>query len=218
MPSQLVNLLRRLAWTDYWGPVAPGSTYAAETWMNFTVTRPRFEPGPSGFTLADEVTITVIFDPHRSWVLPAINTSSAQQQQFLLDHEQAHYDICALCARDCFIKLMWLKTRTWPTSADGAKDFNWYFNLYHCRWEKTDHEYDIETGHSQANVFVPSTSLFTPPPQKGQPQRQWEHLIDLAFHTVRPTGEIAPGGKPYKMELGDVLRNAGIRVDDRECL
>jgi hypothetical protein len=211
MPSQLVNLIRQLTWANYQGQVKPAnSPFAAATSMNFTVIRPTFVQGSGGFQLVDQVTVTVVFDPRASWVRPSINQAPAQQQQFLLDHEQGHYDICALCARDCFIKLMSLKSMTWSSQNNGTKDFDFYFQLYHDRWIKIDAEYDSQTGHSQANVFVPSTSLFTPPPQKGQPQLQWEGLIDRAFHTVRLTGEIAPDGHPYKMELLDVLLNAGI--------
>jgi hypothetical protein len=180
--------------------------------MNFTTSQPRFQQGSSGFTLVDQVTITVVFDPQKSWVQPQISQSTSVLQGFLLDHEQGHYDLCALSARDCFIKLMSLKNSTWKTQADGQADFKFYFDLYHDRWINTDKEYDSQTGHSQANVFTPSTSLFTPPPQKGQPQKQWEGLIDQAFHSVRSTGEIAPDGHPYKTELGEVLRNAGIRI------
>ncbi len=213
MPSQLVNLLRTLTWADYQGPVRPAnSTFAAQTAMNFTVSPPRFQQGTTDFSVVDQVTVTVVFDPQRSWVQPQIAQASATTAQFLLDHEQEHYDICALFARDCFIKLMSLKTLTWHTQGSATQDFNWFFNLYHDRWLKTDIEYDSKTGHSQNNVFVPSTSMFTPPPQKGQPQLQWEGLIDRAFHTVRLTGEIAPDGHPYKMELSSVLQNAGITV------
>lgn len=213
MPSQLVNLFRTLTWANYQGPVRPAnSPFAAQTALNFTVNPPSFQQSGGVFTLVDQVTVTVVFDPQKSWVRPQIAQASATTAQFLLDHEQGHYDICALFARDCFIKLMSLKTLTWQTQGSGTNDFNWYFNLYHDRWLKTDAEYDSETGHSQANVFVPSTNMFTPPPQKGQPQLQWEGLIDRAFHTVRLTGEIAPDGHPYKMELSDVLRNAGITI------
>jgi hypothetical protein len=213
VPSQLVNRSRKLTWADYKGRVVPAnSSFAAQTAMNFTVNRSNFQQGSGGFSLVDQVTVTVVFDPQRSWVQPQIAQASATTQQFLLDHEQGHYDICALFARDCFIKLMSLKTLTWQTQGSGSNDFNWYFTLYHDRWLKTDAEYDSQTGHSQANVFVPSTNVFTPPPQKGQPQLQWEGLIDQAFNTVRLTGEIAPDGHPYKIELSDVLRNAGITI------
>jgi hypothetical protein len=214
MPSQLVNLRRQLDWRrDYLGPVRPpNSPFAAETNMNFVVNRPSFVQGSGGFQLVDQVTVTVVFDPRVSWVRPEIYQAIPVQQQFLLDHEQGHYDICALSARDCFITLMSLKTMTWTDRNRATNDFDSFFNNHHDRWIKIDTEYDSDTGHSQASVFVPSTSLFTPPPQKGQPQLHWETLIDRASNTVRLTGEIAPDGHPYKMELLDVLLTAGISI------
>jgi hypothetical protein len=213
MPSKLVNLKRQLIWRDYKGQVTPpNSTFAAATSMNFTVSRPTFVPSGGRFLLVDQVTVTVVFNGTASWVRPEINTISSQQQQFLLDHEQGHYDICALSARDCFIRLMSLKSTTSPDIASGTRDFDYYFNLHHDRWTKIDAEYDSQTGHSQASVFTPSTNLFTPPPQKGGPQLNWEGLIYRAFHTVRVTGEVAPDGQPYKMELLDVLSNASITI------
>jgi hypothetical protein len=72
--------------------------------------------------------------------------------------------------------------------------------------------YDAETGHSQAKVFVPNSNLFTPPHQKGAPQIKWEGLIASAFTTPRPSGELAPDKAPYKVELEDVLINAGVSL------
>src|SRR5580700_6441315 len=135
MPSQLLNLRRQLAWQDYQGAVRPpNSPFAAATNMNFTVNRPSFMQGSGGFQLVDQVTVTVVFDARASWVRPEINQAIPQQQQFLLDHEQGHYDICALSARDCFIMLMSLKGMTWSDRNSGTRDFDSFFTRRHDRW------------------------------------------------------------------------------------
>jgi hypothetical protein len=138
----------------------------------------------------------------------------AQLQQELLEHEQGHYDITALVARDLFIHLMQLKGSNYPNAAAGQRDFVDWVNMYQSKRQKIQTAYDAETGHSQANVFVPSTNLFTPPHQKGAPQIKWEGLIASAFTTPRPSGELAPDKAPYKVELEDVLIKAGISLSD----
>jgi hypothetical protein len=81
VPSQLVNLFRILTWANYQGPVRPAnSTFAAQTAMNFTVNPPSFQQGSGGFTLVDQVTVTVVFDPQRSWVRPEIAKRPLQQR------------------------------------------------------------------------------------------------------------------------------------------
>lgn len=135
----------------------------------------------------------------------------ATLQQDLLDHEQGHYDITALCARDCFIALMGTKNSIHDDVGKGQRDFQWWIDLHRDRETKIQKEYDNDTGHSQANVFTPSTNTFTPPvPTKGSKQAKWEGLIASAFTTVRPSGETAPDGATYKVELMDILVKAGI--------
>ena len=79
---------------------------------------------------------------------------------------------------------------------------------------KVQKEYDNATGHSQANVFVPSTNMFTPPHRKSSTQIKWERLIASGFTTPRTTSESAPDATrtPYKLELVQVLQQAGITL------
>jgi len=212
MPSQLIGLRRTLAWSDY-GLPPKNPQFAAQTASNILVTPPHFQRSGKAFQLVDNVTLTVKFDKDQSWRIDMSQWPSALEQN-VLDHEQAHYDITALSARDLFIQLMGEKIRVFSSEHDGQVSFNYWVNLYRANWKKIDVEYDLETGHSQANVFVPSTNLFTPPQQfqKGQPQQQWERLIDQAFTTPRPSGERSMADQAlYKMELMDVLVQAGIK-------
>jgi hypothetical protein len=210
MPSFLVNRKKQLAWSDFQRPAPAGTTFAAATDSSFSVSNPTFQRG--SFQLNDSVTVTVVFNPHTSWRLPEMVQWPAQLQQELLEHEQGHYDITALVARDLFIHLMQLKGSNYPNAAAGQRDFVDWVNMYQSKRQKIQTAYDAETGHSQANVFVPSTNLFTPPHQKGAPQIKWEGLIASAFTTPRPSGELAPDKAPYKVELEDVLIKAGISL------
>jgi hypothetical protein len=211
MPSKLVGLFRKLTWADFQG-TPPGGPFAALTASKFTITPTPFPFVASGskFELDDNVTVTVVFNQKNSWKIADLDTWPSNLQDELLDHEQGHYDITALVARDYFIKLMNQKGRTFASAKDGINDLNWWTNLYITNLNKIQTAYDGETGHSQANVFVPSTNMFTPPHQKGGPQVKWERLIASAFTTVRISGELAPDGTPYKMELMDILKNASI--------
>lgn len=211
MPSQLINLRRTLAWSDFQGNPPANTTWAAMTSSAFEVTPPTFQRlGAGRFQLVDQVTVRVAFYQNRSWRINMAQWPS-QLQQDLLEHEQGHYDITALNARDCFIHLMQLKNSVWANGGDGSRDFNDWITIYRDRNKKIQDEYDDKTGHSQANVFVPSTNTFTPPvASKSSTQAKWERLIASAFTAVRPSGETAPDGTPYKLELMDVLKNAGI--------
>ena len=209
MPSQLTNLRRTLTWSDFSGRPPQGTPWAAQTDSNFTVTTPTFQNAGGGkVTLIDQVTVTVVFNQNSSWRVD-MRQWPAQLEQDLLDHEQGHYNITALNARDLFIQLMRLKNSVFANRGDGQTDFNYYVNLYTDRERKIQKEYDDDTGHSQANVFVPSTNSFTPPPSKSSKQSRWERLISSAFTTARPSGETAPDGTPYKLEIMEVLTSNG---------
>jgi hypothetical protein len=211
MPSRLNNLFRKLTWDDFRGPVPRGTSFAAATSSTFRLSAPHFargkdESGKDGWRLTDDLVVTVVFDNQKSWRID-MSQWPDQLQKFLLDHEQGHYDITALVARDLFIKLMSLKTHVYPSEADGRKDIKGWENTYGDRKDSVQEAYDAETGHSQANVFTPSTNLFTPPPQKGAPQREWEKLIASAFTKPREPLVLAPDGVPYKVELTTLVQD-----------
>jgi hypothetical protein len=210
MSSQLVGLIKALQWADFKGTPPPGTPWAAQTASSIDVTVPTFPQVSRGkFQLADQVTVTANFSSSKSWRID-MTSWPAQVEQDLLDHEQGHFDITALNARDLFIQLMRLKNSTYTSQTDGQKDFQTWVQMYRDREKKIQKEYDDDTGHSQANVFVPSTNIFTPPvPTKGSKQAKWERLIASAFTTLRSPAESAPDGTAYKVEIMKILVDAG---------
>jgi hypothetical protein len=226
MPSQLVGLNRTLAWTDFKGTPPADTGFAAATYAKFTVmttpapgkapqTNPVFQKSGSGYKILDAITVTAIFDSKQSWKIPLIPSSDAQKDQNILDHEQGHYNINALIARDLFVQLMLDKNTVYPTQQDGVNNYWSSVNLYQNQWNSlfpSSGLYDDQTGHSLAGVFIPSTNIFTPPQsfQKGPPQKKWEGLIAQAFTTPRPGGGTLPDGTPLMMTLQDVLKNGGV--------
>jgi hypothetical protein len=158
----------------------------------------------------DEVTVTVVFDGASSWRVP-MDQWPAQIQRELLEHEQGHYDITALIARDLFIQYMKLKNSVYDNQNDGARDYRSCGQIFAANLTKAQDAYDDETGHSQAHVFTPNSGFVTPPHQKGSTQAKWEGIIASAFIRPRNPRESAPDGSPYKMQLMDVLVQAGVQ-------
>src|SRR5262245_44515391 len=134
MPSKLVGLFKPLIWSDYGtprkdAPPKPGQIKTAAftkavpsfTGVNFTPV-----PGtkPTQLQLADTVTVTVTLASSsfvNNWVFSVMDKAF---QDALLNHEQHHYDIGALLARDFFIDIMQLKAKTYATGAAANSEFN----------------------------------------------------------------------------------------------
>ena len=205
--SSLIGLRRTLTWDDFKGSPPPGSKFSAQTASDFVVSNPTFQNVAGGkVQRVDQLIVTVVFDKNSSWKIP-MNNWSLQQQQDLLDHEQGHYDITALIARDLFIRLMAGKNKVYNDKAAGVEDIESWKRIYKANENKAQVQYDDVTMNSQANTFLPSVG---PPPTKGSTQDKWERVIASGFTTVRPSGDTAPDGTPYKVELMDILVKAGM--------
>lgn len=229
MASQLTGRLVQLSWPDFSGQppggkakeldgATPGrSVFLAGTFSNFTATfgggtQPNFDqtPGssPPAFTLRDDVTIAVTFEKTKSWKV--IDHLSDITKDFLLDHEQGHYDITALMARDCFIEVMQVKGKTFPSASEGAKAVLGIVARYRAAWDKVQTKYDWDTNHGTWNV--PSFGR----PTKGTEQVRWEGYIRRAFTDERTPAVQAPDGAMYKRKLTDVARD-GIAARNETC-
>ncbi len=149
----------------------------------------------------DNVTVTVTMDNKKSWI--AKDQVKEALQQFLLDHEQVHYDIAALQARDFFIELMQLKKNKYQSQLDLQNEVNTLFTTYLSPLQKLQDAYDGATHNGLP--FQASTSLFTPN-VKSADQTKWEGYRDKAFSDVRAGGQTAPDGTTYKKKLMDILR------------
>ena len=205
--SNLDGLFRTLKWEEFKGPVPPKTPYAAETVTSFSSSPPTFHRTTNGkFQLDDRVTIKIKFDPLKSWVNPEVKTWPSGVQQNLLDHEQWHYNITALVARDLFITLMSLKEGEYDSAADGRKSYDFYVQTYRQIEQDLQRKYDSETMHSQMNTFISSSGLLNQPSPKGSTQDKWERIMQQAFTAERVPQIIAPDGAPYKVELVDILR------------
>ena len=203
MASSLTGLIKKLEWTDFGTPrkstpPVPGATATAA----FTKAEPSFSgvnfnavPGskPAEFKLADTVAVSVILHSSRfvnSWVFTHMNKKF---QDDLLHHEQGHYDIGALLARDFFVDLMLLKGKTYSSLAAAKADFDAIKKDSIDKQKAVEDLYDLETSRGKLSG----------------PQKTWDGFIQSAFTTPRSSGTTDQSGKPHKMKLVRALRNAG---------
>jgi hypothetical protein len=225
MPSQLIGLRKKLVWAAFTGnPTAAelqkmqqiaaganGTVGMAAIKSNFTVKfggktpdDPVLTPvpgNPQSFVLGDDITVTVVFDATGSW--KRIDPLSLIGEQLLLDHEQGHYDITALMARDCFIDLMQLKAKTYSSLQEGQTAAKDVIKKYKDKLDPAQKAYDDDTTHG---LWVTPTMG---PERKESFQAKWEMFINRAFTQERTSGEVAPDGAAYKVRLLEVLAAGG---------
>ncbi len=203
MPSRLTGLFRTLTWRDFRGrvPSNPG-TMKAKAATGFSPSSPQTvsysEGGTTLWRLQDNITINVTFDSATSWVLSSVRSEPISEQNRLLKHEQGHYDLTALLARDFFIDLMQLKQGGFSSSADLAQEVRDLFSTYRGKAQPLQDKYDSpsETDHGKIQTK----------------QTEWNGFINRAFTTPRTPAMTAPDGASYKVKILDVLSNAGIRI------
>jgi hypothetical protein len=198
MASTLTGRDKTLTWADFGAPVpkpkpAPGGTAtAAHTEVKYPVTY-GWAGGGKSFSLSDNVTVAVQLDRGKTWVADWVFKEAKQFQDDLLNHEQGHYDIAALLARDMFIELMQLKGRTFSSKADLDNAVAAIVNAH--RSQKVHDKYDEK---NEANHGLNPTE-----------QKAWDGFFQKAKTTPRTPTVTAPDGAVYKVRLLDVLKAAG---------
>jgi hypothetical protein len=98
----LIGHQETLAWTDFQGPVPANPTASAFTSTSYNVTTSStwvILPRPHDYRFTD-LTVQVSIDRAKMWSVVA------DQSDDLLTHEQGHYEITALIARDLFNALL----------------------------------------------------------------------------------------------------------------
>lgn len=204
MPSKLENLKRILTWADFKSkqstPPAPGkfavaaftdSAYSPFSWSLAVVPNSK----PTAYQLADNITITIVLRSS-SWVASWVSTRPAQEKKDLLNHEQGHYNITALMARDLFVDLMLLKSKQFTDSQKGKTEIETITKRYSTSvLQKVHDKYDsdAETKHG----FIKTA------------QQRWDGYINQAFSNPRTPASSAPDGTTHKVTLLDVLKAAG---------
>jgi hypothetical protein len=198
MPSSLVGLSKTLTWNDFTGVPDPQkpklSAFTSATFV-LPAIAPAKVPGAQDFQFADNIIVTITMNSSKSWKRPGIFANPASAGT-LLQHEQGHYNIVALIARDLFIELMQLKGRTYPTVAAALGDLQPILTKFGGKAEKISVIYD---SGNQTNHGVNASQ-----------QATWNGMITRAFTDPRTPTMSSPDGVPYKVPFLDVLAQNGI--------
>lgn len=200
MPSKLTGLFKTLTWQDFKGPQPtsnPNNMFAA-TSSGFSVSGASTQMVDSVWRLADTLNVTITMDSMKSWALPSVKTMPKADQDALLKHEQGHYNVVALLARDMFIELMQLKGASMASSADVAKEVQAIHTRYGNLAQPLQDLYDskTETDHGRDKAK----------------QTKWEGYITTAFTQARVPAQTAPDGTAYKVEILPLLRKNGLKI------
>lgn len=204
MGSQMTGLFRKLAWSDFSGtqPSSNPHNMVAQAAPEFSVTGASTQSVGKGasqsWQLGDTVTVTIKFDSAKSWVLPLVSQMSQADKDALLKHEQGHYDLVALLARDCFIELMQLKGARLSSSAVVAQEVQSIHGRYGALAQPLQDLYD---GKSQTDHGRDKAK-----------QTVWDGFISTASSQTRVPAMSAPDGTSYKIEILDLLRQNGIPI------
>ena len=198
MASQLLNLFRTLSWSDFPtrqasapGPNDPPAD-AAATMVNVLPSGLSLAGSPPNLRLADTITVTIAFDPVNSYKNSWVMTMPQAFQDNMLVHEQGHYNLTALLARDFFLQLMAMKANAYATAAAMQADLNAAQAATVARAQEISDDYDAGTSHgSDANG-----------------QATWNGYITTAFNQAASPPQTAADGTPIKVKLIDVLTQA----------
>lgn len=158
MPLLPANALDRvLTWNDFSRRTlptpAPGVfATAAQTAVGLNLGPLRLVPlpgsGPRRFRINVEPNVTVNFDRARSWVAAFLFGWPRAEQDALLGHEQTHYLIGALLARDLFRELAVLQRRDYPSTAAGLQEIRAVQARFSQALMQAVHDkYDRDTRH-----------------------------------------------------------------------
>jgi len=205
MASQLTGLFRKLTWADFNGP-QPSSNpnnMLAQAAPGFSpsgfATQSVGKGASQSWQLADTVLVAITFDSSKSWVLPSVAGMPQAEKDRLLKHEQGHYDLAALLARDMFIEMMQLKAARLSSSAAVSNEVKAVYARYQAIAQPLQDLYDdptTQTDHGRTKTV----------------QAKWDGFIQTAFTTPRASGGSAPDGTLYKEEILAVLRSNSIPI------
>lgn len=154
-PTDAVS--RNLKWDDFQKkedtPPAPGQAKTgAKTWTNVKSTPPQVVAADGGgFKLKEEPTVTIDFDK-TSWVASFVLDWPKNLQDDLLSHEQIHYLISALSARDCYNAQMVVLAKTYPTQVACQTEIQAAQALILNK--KIQEKYDDDTKHQPTQNSV----------------------------------------------------------------
>ena len=151
---------------------------------------------PPLLQIADFIIVDITFDARTSWQASWVQTMPQADKARLLRHEQGHYTIAALIARDFFLALMQLKGRSYANQAALRTDINALNASHLAKIQPAQDRYDADTVHGSVQTQ----------------QDRWNNFFSTAFTRQRTPPATAADGVPLKLPLLEVLSAAGIRL------
>ena len=207
MASSLSGLIRTLIWSDFphrqgTAPTAGHSATAAFTSSSFQASGASFHSvagsHPAHFQLVDNISLTVKFNGHQSFVMSWLFSRPQQFQTDMLNHEQQHYNITALVSRDFFVDVMLLKHQNFANARAGISAVRLIRQRSLNKIGNIQTLYDQEV-HPEQNSGQ----------SRGPIQQNWDRFVQTAFTQARSPASQAPDGTSHKVRLVEVLTQNG---------
>jgi Bacterial protein of unknown function (DUF922) len=211
MPSKLENAERVLSWADFKvierdqekkrsemtdeekerdkEDAAIGVYYEWKTVPFETVPGTR----PPRFRVKDEIVVRVFNKPDETFVKRRAVEASQRQKDALLAHEQGHYDIAALLARDLFVDLVTLAGREFADVTAVRTAIAAKVDPFKGKLNAVQKLYDDDTKHGAQDAR----------------QKEWETLIGRARTEPRTPRALGREGQPLRQTLLQAMRDAG---------
>ncbi|MCA0132025.1 DUF922 domain-containing protein [Winogradskyella alexanderae] len=150
------NESHKLTWADFKGPINPSSDAIALTASGITF---GFSISTSGSKIVDyDTTVEAHFYPNKSWC------NKKKANQYILGHEQLHFDITELYARIFRQRLTKLRV-----NQNIKKQLKTLHNAINSELNETQKRYDAQSVHS-INTEV---------------QHQWQTFIQVELEKLK---------------------------------
>jgi hypothetical protein len=201
MASALFGVDYRVRWSDYppvaTRPAGVPDDVVMETRTNtpvlgLDVVRRGTASAPH-FVIPDELAVKV-FITRDSWRLASLSAASGREQVWLIKHEQAHYDIDALLARDFYQRVRSLMDLTFADANEAWRQLRDHRAATIGRADAVNHDYDVDTQKSR----------------DGNEQWTWWCAVERARQLHRSPLERDRDGRLLKIELIDALSGFGL--------
>ncbi len=203
--SQLTNVDHKLDWSEFTtkkdDPMPPAGTVAPAAFTKPMINTQGFGiagiPGsnPPKGQVKDTINVSVALSPE-SWVEKWVFTLPQPKQDDLLNHEQGHFSVGALLARDFYYDLLKLRKKEYSSPTVSNADFDTLKKARDAAMVSIIKKYDDDTKHGTV----------------ADQQTRWDGFFKSATTQLRSPSETAPDGTPLKIRLVDLLKTFGITV------
>lgn len=147
---------RRLTWNDFQRKNSPAPAPGATASAAFTSVFRRVSPSrfnfarveflkPPNVKMREDPSVMIVFDTS-SWVENWVFSQQQTFQDSLLSHEQGHYDIAALNARDFWKELESISSTAFATAKDGVTRIK-SMEARLSQVQPIHDKYDLDTNH-----------------------------------------------------------------------